>query len=245
MLLENSELTEFSNLIDALHRCKEQESIERQFEKIAKYLMNELCLIAGNKKYRIVECEFYYDDHYKHSDPYIYKETTKKKEKKNREEHNKKLGWLLHDSGIDLTIGNDDVDKPIYGGILIRGIENIGTETFISGPLNTSKELFGNFLRSVTNSSNNFSNIHFIKIGCKNEYKPKKFLRFGLQIDKYKIEKNEQTETPFYKWQYRYADTKSKYIECKEFKNDEDVDAHLEKRLDKLNKKQNSITPSL
>ena len=110
--------------------CKENIKIEYQdvFSKYANKLMNEYCLKVDDKKYNLIEIEFYFYDKENHPDPYIY-----------CNEKQKECGeFYFHGSGMDITFGNGIC----YGGILIRSIMNEEGE-YINGSLILLKKLFG------------------------------------------------------------------------------------------------------
>ena len=110
--------------------CKENIKIEYQdvFSKYANKLMNEYCLKVYDKKYNLIEIEFYFYDKENHPDPYIY-----------CNEKQKECGkFYFHGSGMDITFGNGIC----YGGILIRSIMNEEGE-YINGSLILLEELFG------------------------------------------------------------------------------------------------------
>jgi len=120
-----------------IHGGFEFKTLVERFGAHTHYLMNYLCLTVGDHTYRITECEVYYYDENNHPDPYVHR-------------RNQQLfagNWYFNDMGLDLTFGN--FDKKIYAGILIRGIRNLRTKQFISGPSNVLREIFdksGNIL---------------------------------------------------------------------------------------------------
>ena len=98
------------------------------FSEYANKLMNEYCLKVDDKKYNLIEIEFYFYDKENHPDPYIY-----------CNEKQKECGeFYFHGSGMDITFGN----RICYGGILIRSIMNQKGE-YINGSLILLEELFG------------------------------------------------------------------------------------------------------
>ena len=107
--------------------------LDRKFDALANNLMNNLCLVVGTKRYRIIELEVYYYDEGNHPDPYVHRD-------------DKQLdtgNWYFNGMGIDITIG--DREKKIYGGILIRGVRTLGNDPrYVSGPSNVLKEIFSN-----------------------------------------------------------------------------------------------------
>ena len=97
------------------------------FSEYANKLMNEYCLKVDDKKYNLIEIEFYFYDKENHPDPYIY-----------CNEKQKDCGkFYFHGSGMDITFGNGKC----YGGILIRSIMNEEGQ-YINGSLKLLEELF-------------------------------------------------------------------------------------------------------
>ncbi|SKA38226.1 Methylpurine-DNA glycosylase (MPG) [Chitinophaga eiseniae] len=108
------------------------------FRKIADTIMNDHLLRAGDNRYRIVDCEFYYCSD-THNDPYAHA----------RERIQSSSGeWYFHGTGMDITLSTDQT----FGGILIRGIAPVAdsqqlpsrTRT-IAGPLKVCSEVFKQF----------------------------------------------------------------------------------------------------
>ena len=162
-------------------------------------LMNRFYILAGDKKYRIIDCEVYYNDSCCHQDPYLY----------GYERQKKMLHWCFHYSGIDLTIGNND---QISGGILLRGLREIpknGDNKFLDGPLKLlhSKggilnELCGNAFvgKGIFLERHNNLNLNNIVLKTK--------MRQGLDKKKQEIEienfQNKPELIPYCKREYRY-----------------------------------------
>jgi len=139
----------FIEFIEGLHQTNEEKKIEDYFQKIASCLMNELCINCGGKKYRIIECEIYYNDGNTHKDPYLYGS----KDAYSASHQRKKLHWFFHDSGIDLTIGNGSNKM---GGILIRSIIEINNNNDLplSGPLILRKYILNSITGGAFENSN-------------------------------------------------------------------------------------------
>jgi hypothetical protein len=127
---------ELLNELKKIHRLESHKKIEAQFNEVANKILNEYILIVKNEgkksKYRITEIEFYYNDECdknEHPDPYTHYH-----EKNYRE-------WRFHGSGIDIAIGGDGY----YGGILLRGLQNIKHHyDYIDGPLLVSERILNN-----------------------------------------------------------------------------------------------------
>ena len=108
---------------------------EETFKAIAEKLFFECALeVNGAKRWVFTELEFYFFTN-RHEDPFVHKDEA--------QTHFGK--WYFHGSGLDLTIGSptENDSEAVYGGILIRGIRQVfGNKEFISGPLNSLKEIF-------------------------------------------------------------------------------------------------------
>ncbi|MDE6753072.1 MAG: hypothetical protein K2J82_00495 [Muribaculaceae bacterium] len=106
------------------------------FKEIANLLMNKCVIAKGEKKYEIIEIEFYLFA-LDHQDIITYP---------------RKLSagqWFFHQSGVDLTFESSDNQ---FGGILIRGIKPLGTKNegdyhpeLILGPQKCVDELWDTF----------------------------------------------------------------------------------------------------
>jgi hypothetical protein len=118
----------------------DSQNINDDFKRIATELMNDWVLKIENSMYRIIEIEFYFKSK-SHNDDYAHAHELQKKPD----------CWYFHASGVDITFGNDEA----YGGILIRGIFNLGSLKYTYGPINVVTELFSN-LQSVYNHSYSF-----------------------------------------------------------------------------------------
>lgn len=99
---------------------------DRWFEEIATTLMSNYAIIAGERKFCILETEFYYYDELHHQDKSTYGYYNPSSKIKDRVREFKKaqthtLTWFFHYSGIDIVIGKEN--NP--GGILIRKIQEL------------------------------------------------------------------------------------------------------------------------
>jgi hypothetical protein len=111
------------------YNCKEDYSIE--FSRIAKIILNCVDLVTLKNSYLIREIEFYYYSAY-HTDYYCHKVP--------RQQLNSRFYFHrfkdpdkyvnLKRKGLDITIGNNN---EIYGGILIRAIQNKKTGEIYNG----------------------------------------------------------------------------------------------------------------
>ncbi len=117
-------MTELERLRDSLVLTESEPSkIESIFKDIAKNLLNNFVIRKGDKLYRMVEIEFYYN--LTDTAHITYERMTEAGE------------WFNHDFGVDLTFKSNEKS---YGGILIRSIEC--DEKFCNGPLKTRALLF-------------------------------------------------------------------------------------------------------
>ena len=143
---------------------------DEEFERIATTLCNEYLICANERKFSIVDIEFYYYSETNHPDPFVYQAS----------ERNKKMGeWFFHYSGIDITLGEGES----RGGILIRAIKDIHTDEYILGPLKSMYVLL-NCIPSISTG-----NPFLLRL----EHNPKsqsgklgKEVRIGLDSDKKK-----------------------------------------------------------
>ena len=120
-----------------------------KFSTLADYLLNQLVLNVGRHLYKIIELEIYYfNNAINHPDPYVHKD-------------NQQLttgNWYFNGFGLDITFGqnnsDNDTNKNVYGGILIRGIKRVGNQPkYISGPANVLKEIFSKMGDIITKNN--------------------------------------------------------------------------------------------
>lgn len=120
-------MTELESLRNSLVLTETNPSkIESIFKCIAENLLNNFVIRKGDKLYRMVEIEFYYN--LTDTAHITYERMTKAGE------------WFNHDFGVDLTFKSNEKS---YGGILIRSIHSVEPdEKFCNGPLKTRALLF-------------------------------------------------------------------------------------------------------
>lgn len=176
-----------NNLNDMVNKNDYQQS----FNLIANYLLNCIELHITDKIYELTEIEFYYnsDDH---KDTSLHGDDLQKTSNQ----------WYLHNKGrggIDITFGNNDS----YGGILIRGIQEVNSNTDpIDGPLNVMnffKSQFGCQNKNDLQKKFESKEIALISIDCK-EGIVYQGPRVGLV----------QIENPYLIYPYRYLKNLSK-----------------------------------
>lgn len=201
---ENSIKQKFQSFCDTIHNAGFNDKNYNQFDNIMEYVINHLCLVVGETRYRIVEAEVYYKS-IKHPDPYTHGVT----------EQMTQGGWYFNGMGLDITFGRkaNTVDENIYGGILIRGIRKLdGENNYISGVSNCLKAMFA----SIQHISDGRPSFYFVE--NENEYdipkyEPVKSTRMGLT-------KKSDDEDNYWERPYRYI------VELKEahkFRQKEDV----------------------
>lgn len=126
-------LSDYFDLASTIYDdCK---SNEEKFKKFATYLLNQFEMKIGNDVITLEELEIYYKSE-DHQDNYTHQ---------CKDQLTNKM-WYFHQyhngtyksgtyKGLDITFGNKE--KSIYGGVLIRSINNSTTNEFITGPCNT------------------------------------------------------------------------------------------------------------
>ncbi|MEQ6119653.1 hypothetical protein [Reichenbachiella sp. MALMAid0571] len=167
-----------------------REGYQSDFDRIAKVLLNHFELTTKENSYRIREIEFYYYSVI-HKDFYCHKNE--------RQLTNQKLYFhrfkdpekyvRLKQKGIDITFGNEET---VYGGILIRSIENIKTSEIITGIGNLTNQIIsdidGTFsIVELYKSDKNIfdsSGFVYLKTCQNNELKIFKKHRQGLNLKK-------------------------------------------------------------
>lgn len=113
------------------------ESYFDYFKRIAEILMNNCVVSKDDNKYEIVEIEFYLFTP-DHQDVITYPRKLSSGQ------------WFFHQSGVDLTFSSDEKQ---FGGILIRGIRDIGSGKLILGPLNCVNLLWDKADAFIINNS--------------------------------------------------------------------------------------------
>lgn len=205
------------------------DSPEKCFTSIANLLLGECVIRNGNKRYAIVEIEFYlYSKN--HRDYITYPRDIEAGR------------WFFHQSGVDLTFKSNDISikkdtkgkeiitlgsHPQFGGILIRGIYKLSPikeeERYIFGPQKCVNELWDDFnaLVSATDEypiiveatpKDNIKISNLIR--CKrciniNEYRIKKIKEwserigvklFDREIQDYKVEMFDNSDAQRYRF---------------------------------------------
>ncbi|WP_111670561.1 hypothetical protein [Algoriphagus litoralis] len=106
---------------------------EAGFGQIAKTLFEEYVIQKGDKLFRLIEIEFYWNSE-THPDQSTY----------GRNHIRPQAGdWFFHYSGVDIALDNQELKGE--GGILIRGIYDIAEKREIKGPMICAMTLFSGF----------------------------------------------------------------------------------------------------
>jgi hypothetical protein len=167
---------------------KKREDYHLDFDEIAKVLLNRTKLISKNNSYRIREIEFYYYSSY-HLDIYCHKnkrQLTSLRLYFHRFKDPKKY-IRLKQKGMDITIGKG---SSVYGGILIRTVENIKTKVIYTGIGNLSNQIIKDiggtvYIQELYNSDKNIfesSPLIYLEECSENELKIFKKNRQGLKL---------------------------------------------------------------
>jgi hypothetical protein len=141
---EKFNIIRMETLKEKLEMVKSSEDFKNQMDGIAKSLLCDYQIKKGEKRYDILEIEFYYFDK-GHPDIITYPRTAESGD------------WFFHQSGVDLCFksvvvrdentkndgrqGTINPQNSHFGGILIRAIRR-GDGALFLGPLNTCDELF-------------------------------------------------------------------------------------------------------
>ncbi|NOZ45587.1 MAG: hypothetical protein GXO79_02275 [Chlorobi bacterium] len=178
------------NDIFTIRKNEKRDDYQYDFDRIAKILLNQTELVTRVNSYRIREIEFYYYSHI-HTDFYCHKnkrQLTNQRLYFHRFKDPEKYARLKQ-KGIDITIGNGET---IFGGILIRAIENVETNEIITGIGNLTNQIIEDIdgtlsiLELYESDKNIFdsSGLVYLKDGQKNVLKIFKKHRQGLNLKK-------------------------------------------------------------
>ncbi|MGB6327984.1 MAG: hypothetical protein WBF48_03600 [Halarcobacter sp.] len=127
------------NKIDLTIKTISQETIYQSFKKIAEDMLNNFIIEINGVQYRILNIEFYYYNFVKHSDCNVHQHERQLKSHQ-WYLHKNSINPAYHRKGIDYTFG----DGKNYGGILIKTVKNLTTN---SEPLSQS-----NFIKDLVES---------------------------------------------------------------------------------------------
>lgn len=215
---------------------KMNEEHEKQFAGIAEILLNNYILHTPKTKYRLVEIEFYYynqvpinldDEDFPLYGPPKYEDflfggiLQKDYFTHRHYRQMKNMYWYLHSNGehikqgkrkgLDLTIGNEYEFS--YGGILLRGIQNMAeSNDYIYGPSTVVERLIQDLDR---NNVNEITDVMDIPAGGKGnkifieEHKQEKEIvyscfRHGLKIKENKYPEETEAQKMYIDKEYRF-----------------------------------------
>ena len=183
------------------------DNVSKVFDQLAVTLLRQTVIVTPKNNFNLREIEFYLYDEVLHPDSYAHKN-------KRQSEFGE---WYFHRftdiepflksnrNGVDITFGNKE--KGIYGGVLIRKIENVKTKELVVGINKVARKLIDNIGReNVNNIALGNGQLAFdkeqllhLKVGNPNFSKSiYKTQRYGLTF------KNEETANQYYKAQYCY-----------------------------------------
>jgi 3-methyladenine DNA glycosylase Mpg len=136
---------------------------KNDLDKLAKYILSNICLCINGDDYRLLEIELYiYNDQHKDIFAHCHNEQTKFLtwyfHQMSEKEHSYKGGTF---KGLDITCGINGG----YGGILLRTIMNEKTGRVTEGPCNVVNEIL---LRTNQDSIKEFviDNLSKDKLSC-------------------------------------------------------------------------------
>lgn len=119
------------NIIDILakiNRISNEDEVEKTLEEMALELLRNVVISKGDRRYRIVELEFYWYKEGIHEDTTVYPRVCQVGE------------FFYHYSGVDIALDTClEPGKVSFGGILIRALKK--GEEIIGGPLKCKDEL--------------------------------------------------------------------------------------------------------
>ncbi len=139
----HNQLSGTKKLLDLLRKVTpetEHDDLISTFEAIADCMLKEVQIQKGDKRYSILEIEFYYC-----SPEYPQPLNPNKKGQHLKVTYERKAAagdWFLHQYGIDLCFESDNLTA--FGGILIRSIKEEKSEPIL-GPVSVRKELLSVF----------------------------------------------------------------------------------------------------
>jgi hypothetical protein len=144
------------NLLQTWKDLGLNKTLEEQFTDRADFLMNKVSLVAGESKYRIVDCEVYYNSK-QHPDPFPHSVV-------NKHDHQLNMGtWFFNDAcGLDITFG----DSEIYASFLIRAIQDLQSDERTEGITKVVREIFiqlGDVFSERAVLRLSFNNSHFCR----------------------------------------------------------------------------------
>lgn len=138
-------------MTDIVSQKVAKDYLNKVFDEIASTLLRQTKIVTPKNHFYFREIEFYFYDKDLHQDTYAHKN---KRQLKFGE-------WYFHRftdiepflnsnrNGVDLTFGNEQ--KGIYGGILIRKIQNAKTGDLVVGINKVARELIDNIGKENVN----------------------------------------------------------------------------------------------
>ena len=138
--ITNRTMQDLQKLLKDLTSAEPQE-LENIVNEIAVCLLRQTKIVTPKEQFHLREIEFYYYDAQKHPDPYTHKRPRQALFGEWYFHRFKNVSAFLKSNrnGIDITFGNQESN--LFGGILIRKIENIRTGELIVGINKVVREL--------------------------------------------------------------------------------------------------------
>ena len=129
---------------DLATRKFEKGKVERNFNQIAIAVLRQCKIVTPKNTFNIREFEIYFYDEYLHPDPYADRDKRQLTFGEWNFQYFTDLETFLksNENGIEITFGNEE--KEIYGGLLLKTIENIKTGKLIVNKNNVVRELIEN-----------------------------------------------------------------------------------------------------
>ena len=202
-------------LTDLASQKFSKENLQKVFDEIAITLLRQTKIVTPENQYYFREIEIYFYDEELHQDTYAHKN---KRQLKFGE-------WYFHRftdlepflksnrNGVDITFGNEQ--KGIYGGVLIRKIQNIETNDMIVGINKIARELINNIAKDPISNIGK-EKVNNIALNCGNfAFEKNQILHLEVENNKITMPilktqrngltfKNEEKADLFYKAPYCY-----------------------------------------
>ena len=201
-------MTDLINLLTDLSTGKiAKNDLNEAFDEIAIALLRQTKIVTSKDEFYLREIEIYYYHKYIHADPYAHKNKRQLEFGEWYFHRYTKIESFLKSrrNGVDITFGNSQ--RGIYGGILIRKIQNTNTSQMIAGINKVARVLIDNIEKeNVNDIANGSGQLAFHK----NQFLYIDIEANNLQTPVYKAQRNglkfkdEEVANDFYKAVYCY-----------------------------------------
>ena len=131
-------------LIDIIKQKVRQIDLDKAFDEIAVSLLRQTKIVTLTNQYYLREIEIYFYDKENHPDPYTHKNKRQVEFGEWYFHRFTEIGTFLKSNrnGVDITFGNKATN--LFGGILIRKIQNTKSQELIVGINKVARELIKN-----------------------------------------------------------------------------------------------------